>query len=263
MFGRLLKPRAKAPPRRTPAAKSPARTPPRPQVRALAVDGVPAPLELRLSPRARRLSLRVDAARELVQVVAPAGVGDAEIARFVGRHLDWVRGRLAAIPPRLPFADGALVPILGVPHRIRHDPGHRGAPRPLAGPEGPELRVGGGAEFLSRRVREWLKAEARRRLAERARAKAAGLGATVTAVSVRDTRSRWGSCSAGGRLSFSWRLILAPEPVFDYVVAHEVAHLREMNHSARFWALCASLTAEVDGPRAWLKAHGAGLHRYG
>ena len=116
---------------------------------------------------------------------------------------------------------------------------------------------------MARRVRDFLMAEARRELGERARAKAERIGARVAAVTIRDTRSRWGSCSATGRLSFSWRLILTPEPVLDYVVGHEVAHLREMNHSPRFWALCAELTAEVAGPRVWLKANGARLLRYG
>lgn len=234
-----------------------------PDVRPLRVTGLAVPLELRESPRARRLSLRVDPMRDLIQVVVPRGIGEDEVRRFVGRHLDWVQARLAAIPPRQPFTDGARVPVLGRDHVIRHDPVHRGAPRRSLRPEGAEIRVGGDPDFLARRVRDFLKAEARRELAARARAKAALLGARVAAVSVRDTRSRWGSCSAQGRLSFSWRLILTPEPVLDYVVAHEVAHLREMNHSRRFWELCARLTGDIQGSRAWLKANGARLMRYG
>lgn len=240
----------------------PARQKPVGGVRALALAEVPVPLEVRSSVRARRMSLRVDAVRELVQVVVPAGIGDAEVARFVGRHLDWIHRRLAAIPPRLAFADGARLPILGVEHVIRHRPGSRSV-RLAAGPEGPEIQVGGEAAFVAGRVGTFLKAEAKRRLAAAARDKAARLGLRVAAVTVRDTRSRWGSCTASGRLSFCWRLLLAPPPVFDYVVAHEVAHLKEMNHSPRFWAVCAGLTADIDGPRLWLKANGARLHRYG
>jgi len=241
----------------------PVRRPAKPTVRALSVDGVPAPLEVRASSRARRLTLRVDPARELVQVVAPPGVGDAEVKRFVGRHLEWVMKRLAAIPPRFPFVPGAVLPILGRAHTLRHDPALGRTARLVEGPDGPLLLVGGEAAFVPARTLAFLKAEAKRQLADRARDKAALIGARVMAVTVRDTRSRWGSCSTTGRLSFSWRLLLTPEPVFDYVVAHEVAHLREMNHSPRFWALCASLTPEVEGPRAWLKANGARLHRYG
>ncbi len=248
---------------RTKGPAGPARPKRQASVKALRVDGVSAPLELRLSPRARRMSLRIDATREVVLVVAPLGVPDADVVRFVGRHVAWVRARLAAVPPRLPFEDGVEIPILGVPHRICHDPDHRGSTRMVATGWGNELRVGGQPELLARRVETFLKTEAKKMLAARARAKAAMIGARVTGVTVRDTKSRWGSCSATGGLSFSWRLILAPDPVFDYVVAHEVAHLREMNHSVRFWRLCAKLTHNAEGARAWLKVHGARLHRYG
>lgn len=239
-------------------------SPPVGGVRSLTIADVPVPVEVKASTRARRMSLRVDPARELVQVVVPAGITDAEVTRFVGRHLDWVHQRLAAIPARSPFHDGAVVPVLGVAHTIRHDPSRRGGARVARGEDGRwEIQVGGEKEFLERRVEEFLKTQAKRLLGQRSREKAAMIGAKVAAVTVRDTRSRWGSCSATGRLSYSWRLIFTPEAVFDYVVAHEVAHLKEMNHSARFWALCAKLTADVEGPRAWLKANGARLHRYG
>ena len=227
--------------------------------RALAVAGLPVPLELRESARARRMTLRVDAVRGLIQVVIPVGVPEAEALRFVGRHDGWVRARLAALPPQLPFADGVVVPYMGIDHVIRHDPALRGGTRIEDG----TIHVGGQAEHVARRVRDFFLAEARRELTERSREKAALIGARVAAVTVRDTKSRWGSCSASGRLSYSWRLILTPEPVLDYVVGHEVAHLREMNHSARFWALCAALTDDVKGPRAWLKTNGARLLRYG
>ncbi|WP_051340882.1 M48 family metallopeptidase [Azospirillum halopraeferens] len=227
--------------------------------RALAIAGLPVPLELRESPRARRLTLRVDAGRGLIQVVVPEGLPESEVRRFIDRHDGWVRARLEALPPQHPFTDGMVVPVRGRDHTIRHDPALRGGTRCEDG----ALLVGGHADHVARRVRDFLTAEARRVLAERARAKAAGIGARVAAVTVRDTRSRWGSCSSTGRLSFSWRLILTPDAVLDYVVAHEVAHLKEMNHSPRFWSLCARLTADVAGPRAWLRANGARLLRYG
>jgi predicted metal-dependent hydrolase len=227
--------------------------------RALAIAGLPVPLELRESPRTRRLTLRVDAGRGLIQVVVPAGISEAEVHRFIHRHDGWLRARLDSLPPRLPFVDGAAVPVLGAEHVIRHVADLRGGTRR----DGGLLLVGGRPEHLERRVHDHLIGEARRELAERARAKAAQIGKRVAAVTVRDTRSRWGSCAANGRLSFSWRLILTPEAVLDYVVAHEVAHLVEMNHSARFWAVCATLTPDVKAPRAWLKANGARLLRYG
>jgi predicted metal-dependent hydrolase len=230
-----------------------------PKPRPLAVAGLSVPLELRESPRTRRLSLRVDVGRGLIQVVVPVGVPEADIRRFVGRHDDWLRARLAAMPPPMPFVDGARVPVLGQDHVIAHRPGLVGGTRCEDG----VLLVGGRPEHVGRRVRDFLVGEARRELAERARIKADGIGARVAGVTVRDTRSRWGSCSPGGRLSFSWRLVLAPPAVLDYVVAHEVAHLKEMNHSPRFWALCARLTADPAASRAWLRANAARLLRTG
>lgn len=247
--------RRPAPPRRP---KRPTTRKPQPP-RALEIVGLPVPLELRESARATRMTLRVDPGRGLVQVVIPVGVSEADARHFIGRHDGWLRARMAALPPSLPFQDGASIPYLGIEHPIRHIADLRGATRIEDG----AILVGGQAEHVARRVRDFLIQEARRELAARARAKAATLGARVAAVTVRDTKSRWGSCSSTGRLSFSWRLILTPEPVLDYVVGHEVAHLREMNHSARFWALCASLTASVEAPRAWLKLNGTRLLRYG
>lgn len=232
---------------------------PPPSPRPLLVDGLDAPLELAVSPRARRLTLRLDSGSGQVLVVAPRSVAVAEVARFVTRHADWIRRRLAALPPHRPFADGAMVPYLGVEHVVRHDPGRR---RPVERADG-IFHVGGRAEHLARRLGDHLKAEAGRELSARALDKAAAIGRRVTGVTVRDTRSRWGSCSAAGRLSFSWRLILAPEPVLDYVVAHEVGHLAEMNHGPRFWALVERLHPSVDEARGWLRVHGPALHRYG
>jgi hypothetical protein len=242
-------------PRRS--APAPTRSP-APIRRPLAVDGVEAPVELTVSARARRLTLRVDPAAGVVRVTVPHGVGEAEARRFVDRHAAWLRRRLDAVPQPRPFADGAEVPILGRAHRICHV-GGRGAVRRADG----VLEVGGAADHLGRRVRDFLVREAAREIAQRAHAKAARIDRRITGITLRDTRSRWGSCSAEGRLNFSWRLILAPEEVLDYVVAHEVAHLRELNHSDRFWRVCASLCDDVAGPKIWLKRHGASLHRYG
>jgi predicted metal-dependent hydrolase len=151
--------------------------------------------------------------------------------------------------------------VLGTPHLIR------AAPQTLRGvvecADG-VLTVPGDPAHLSRRLTDYLKAEARREIGIRARDKAARIERRVAAVTLRDTRSRWGSCNSAGRLNFSWRLIMAPEFVLDYVVAHEVAHLAEMNHGPKFWRLCAQLSgADPTTARAWLKRHGPELHAYG
>ena len=187
---------------------------------------------------------------------APAELG----LRFLREKRGWVAARLGALPQPVPFAEGAEIPVLGVPHRIRRvfDPG---AP-PVDLVQG-ELRVRGEPPHVPRRVRDYLAALARTELARRARPLAARLGCQVARVSVRDTRSRWGSCSASGNLSFSWRLIFAPEAVVDYVVAHEVAHLVEMNHGPRFWRLVESLAPGHTRQRRWLDRHRAELLAYG
>ena len=161
----------------------------------------------------------------------------------------------------MPFAEGAVVPVFGVPHRIRREDNPAAPPR-LAIVDG-EIRVRGGPEPIARRVRDHLARLAARELARRARLHAAAIGMKVTRITVRDTKSRWGSCSAAGSLSFSWRLIMAPEPVLDYVVAHEVAHLIEMNHGPRFWKLVRTMVADPTAQRTWLKRHRAELLSYG
>jgi len=217
------------------------------------------PVAFRHSPRARRLSLRVDASARGVELVLPRRFAAETAIRFVAAHRGWIVARVAALPPVLCLADGASVPVLGVPHRIRHV---SSAATPVAIADG-EIRVKGDPAHLPRRVRDHLVALAKREFAERARATAARIGQHVTRVGVRDPKSRWGSCSSRGSLSFSWRLVLAPEAVIDYVVAHEVAHLVEMNHGPRFWRLVASLVPDVDKSRAWLRRHRNELLAYG
>jgi predicted metal-dependent hydrolase len=227
--------------------------------RALALD-LGAPLLIRVNPRARRLLLRVDAADRAVELVLPRGVSAESGLRFLRAQRVWIATRLAALPRLVPFVEGAIVPVLGTPHRIRRESDPH-AP-PVTRLDG-EIRVRGDPAHLARRVRDYLIGVARQEMTRRARLLAERIGRQITRVTVRDTTSRWGSCSATGCLSFSWRLILAPESVLDYVVAHEVAHLAEMNHGPRFWRLVRSLTPDHDGPRAWLNRHRGRLFAYG
>lgn len=223
------------------------------------VDGETIPLAVRRHPRARRYGLRVDPAGGRVVLVLPPRGNLAGALRFARRHGAWARRRLAQVPPQIAFAPGTTLDVLGASLEIVHDPSHRGA----AALEPGVLRVGGRAEFVARRVRDRLKIEARRELAERSAARAAIIGRRVRAVAVGDPRSRWGSCAADGQLRFSWRLVLAPPEVLDYVVAHEVAHLVESNHGIRFWRLVDRLTANRKQAQAWLRRHGASLLRMG
>lgn len=229
------------------------------QRRAVALD-LGAPVSIRVNARARRLLLRIDPSARQVELVLPNGVPAEHGLRFLEAQRGWIAARLEALPRPVPFADGAVVPVFGVPHRIvrERDP----AAPPVTIADG-EIRVRGAPEHVGRRVRDHLARLARQELSRRAHHYAAQIGRPVTRVGVRDTKSRWGSCSSSGALSFSWRLVLAPETVVDYVVAHEVAHLLEMNHGPRFWRLVRTMTPDCATPRAWLKRHRTELLSYG
>ncbi len=217
------------------------------------------PLEVARHPRARHITLRLNRSGDGVRLVLPPRAPLREGLRFARSKAGWIEAKLAALPPRVPFGEGAVLPLLGEEHVVRRAPGaRRGVWR-----EPGVIWVSGRPEHLSRRVGDFLKAEARRVIVARARQKAARLGRTPGRITLRDTQSRWGSCSPQGNLNFSWRLILAPEAVLDYVVAHEVAHLAELNHGPAFWKLTARLTPEVEGPQDWLRRHGDLLLRYG
>ena len=227
--------------------------------RAIALD-LGAPLSIRVNPRARRLLLRIDAAARTIELVLPRGIPAEHGLKFLDAQRGWIAARLDALPQTVPFVEGALVPVFGVPHRIRHFDDPKAPPVTIVGGE---IRVRGEPAHVPRRVHDHLAHLAARELARRARDHAARIDKRVARVTVRDTKSRWGSCSSTGNLSFSWRLVFAPENVVDYVVAHEVAHLAEMNHGPRFWKLVRSLTPDTATPRAWLKRHRSELLSYG
>lgn len=228
-------------------------------VETFEVGGRSVPLILRVSPLAKTMSLRVDPKTDGVVVVLPRGAAKREAKRFVAAHGAWILEHLDKLPGRVAFADGTEIPFQGRPHVIRHRPD---AARGVWVKDG-EIHVSGRAEHLPRRLTDWLKREARTRIAPLARDFAGQLDRKMGKVSLRDTRSRWGSCSGRGDLSFSWRLILAPEEVLTYVVAHEVAHLVELNHSPAYWAVVERLVDNRRQARAWLKENGLRLHRYG
>ena len=219
-------------------------------------------VELRRAPAARRLTLRVRSASRDAVLTVPAQTSVAQARAFAERHVDWLRDRLARLPKPVPFVDGALIPLRGVPQQIVSVPAGRGVAR-LDRSGAPRILVSGPPEHLSRRVTDLLKREARRDLESAVARHADTLGVTAGKLRLGDPTSRWGSCSPRGGLAFSWRLVLAPPHVLDYLAAHEVAHCREMNHGKRYWALVARLRPDYEMSEAWLRAHGAGLHRYG
>ena len=242
----------------------------KPETFHMRAQGLDAPVLVRRSLRARRISLTVNEARRGAVLTVPGHASLEEAGRFLARHFEWLQKRLSALPLPIPFADGAVIPLRGQDHVLRFTPDNRvrgvvwaeQAPA-LDERELPSIYVAGAEEHAPRRLKDWLKREARSELSARCRAHAATLEVRPKRITVRDQTSRWGSCSPGGGLSFSWRLILAPEHVLDYLAAHEVAHLREMNHGPRFWALVRKTCPAMNEAKGWLKTNGAQLHRYG
>jgi len=226
---------------------------------SVTLGGETVTVPVRRDRRARQITIHIDASLGGAKVVMPiyAALSDARAA--VQDNEAWLLDRLSKLPPRIPFLDGAVIPLCGRKHRIRHMPGQRGTVECVDG----EIWVFGQPEHVSRRVTDWLKTEAKRVISPLCLEKAAAAERRVRRVVVRDQRSRWGSCGSNGHLSFNWRLILAPEAVLDYVVAHEVAHLIEMNHSPAFWRAVKELTPHTKYGRDWLNRRGQQLYRYG
>ena len=221
-------------------------------------------IRLRRHRQARRYTLRIQGAtREVVLTMPPRG-SVKEARAFAEKHGGWIAARLQRLPEAAPFAHGSELPLRGVRHRIVHRPHSRGTVWTDRDGSGARiLCVAGDGPHLARRVGDFLKREAKRDLEAASRAYAQQIGARIKRTSVRDQISRWGSCSTTGVLSFSWRLILAPPFVLQYLAAHEVAHLLEMNHSRRFWRLLKRLCPDMQRAKIWLDVHGTDLHRYG
>ncbi len=240
------------------------RRPSEPQAIQIVFDRSVYVVRVRRHRQARRYTLRIQAAsREAVLTIPPRGTL-AEARDFAEKHGAWIAARLDRLPRAAPFADGTVVPLRGVPHRIAHRRIRRGTVWTEADAASEQLLcVAGDSPHIDRRVADFLRREARRDLDSASRRFAKELGVEIKRVAVRDQASRWGSCSTTGVLSFSWRLILAPVFVLDYLAAHEVAHLVEMNHSARFWRIVQRLCPDHERAKVWLDVHGADLHRYG
>ncbi len=222
-------------------------------------DGRWIDVAVRTSRRARRILISVAPVGGAVELVLPRGATRSEGLAFLARKADWIAEKTATALDRIPFENGAVIPFLGGHLTLRC----AGGSDPGVERDGDVLRVRGLPENVSKQTAGWLRCAAQEEIAPRVREKSARLGSTFGRIGLRDTVSRWGSCSSAGNLSFSWRLAMAPLPVLDYVVAHEVAHLVEANHGSRFWSLVGELCDDPDASRAWLRRHGPGLHRYG
>lgn len=222
-------------------------------------DGRSVEIGVRRSTRARRILLHVGAYDGKVELVLPRGTSTRDGLGFARTQTQWLTDQMSRIGAGAPFSDGAAFPLLGSTIEIRLIEGRSAIPAL----DGGTLLVSGRPDTLPGRVQRWIRGRALEEILPRARVMGTEIGRAPARVSVRDTRSRWGSCSRTGNLSFSWRLVMAPEHVLDYVIAHEVAHLRHLDHSERFWSLVAAICPEHRTARSWLRRNGADLHRYG
>jgi predicted metal-dependent hydrolase len=233
------------------------------------------PIVIRKRKGARNLVLRYQPVKHCLTLSLPRHVSERSGVAFVEKKREWVEKQITRKPEKIPFADGQVIPVLGQEYRLVHV-GGRGVVQTDDGgwrtedtnlsvlrPPSSVVCVPGNPEFMARRVREWLKERARQEVTARAQEKAKMLGYKISKITLRDTRSLWGSCNRKGNLTFSWRLVFAPLDVLDYVVAHEVGHLKELNHSAAFWRIVAELCPDWEQHRVWLKKHGNGLYRFG
>ena len=224
---------------------------------------------LKRTGSARRFTLRVRNATRDVVLTIPRRASITDARDFAEKHAAWIGERLQKLPQPVPFEDGCVIPLRGVAHVIVHRPGARGTvwvePNTVPVANGPPMAlcVAGRKEHMARRVSDYLKAQAMLDLRAAVNAHAGKIDVAPSKIAIRDSRTRWGSCSAAGALNFSWRVILAPAYVLDYLAAHEVAHLVHLNHSKKFWALTHRLFCDTDRAEAWLNARGAQLHQYG
>ncbi len=225
-------------------------------------DSFPPYVTLKRSKRARRLALRLDPKDRTFHLVVPARMSLKKAERFAEEHDSWMVDKLMELPEPVPFEYGTVLPILGKNRRIHifYDKTLR---KTFIDLKDKELLVTTNKEDPSGRIERHLKKLAKEELHELAIEKAAMIRKTVKTVSTRDTKSRWGSCSSDGNLSFSWRLLFAPYEALDYVVAHEVAHLKYMDHSNNFWHLCRDLSEDFFEGEYWMREHGHELMRYG
>jgi predicted metal-dependent hydrolase len=219
-------------------------------------------LRIRISARAKRLALRLDAKTGHVYLVLPKRASMKSALAFARQYQDWIERHAAREPDGIALGDGSVIPILGEERtiRVQHNPDIRRTTITL---NDNELLVVTNQDDPGLRIARYLKTLAREEITRLANEKAAMIDKQINAITIRDTSTRWGSCSQDGNLSFSWRLILAPLSALDYVVAHEVAHLVHMNHKTRFWTLCEKLSADFSGGHGWMKKHGHNLMRYG
>jgi predicted metal-dependent hydrolase len=223
------------------------------------IDGKLIVVNFRRNAQCKRMVMRLTPNGMGLVITMPPRASQAEALRFIEGSKTWIVKTMGAKAPLIPFGDGQQILFKGEPHIIRATGGKRG----LVTCEAGVIIVPGEAAHVPRRLQDWLVKQAKTELTQASQRYANLMGLKFRKLTLRDQNTRWGSCSAAGDLSYSWRLILAPPHVLDYVAAHEVAHLKEMNHGPRFWRLVLTHCKTTKQSKEWLKEHGRELHRFG
>lgn len=216
------------------------------------------PIKIIKSAIAKRLTLRIDEKARIPVLTLPKYCSSRKAVQFVESHRDWITNMLARVPQSHLFAADEEISVFGKKYIICHQPERRGG----AFFEDSKLIVCGKPEFIHRRITDFLKKLAAEKLLELSQQKASLIGCQVHNVCIKDTKSRWGSCSNRNNINYNWRIILAPAYVIDYLVCHEVAHLAHQDHSTAFWNCVANLCPDYKEGRAWLKIKGKSLYQY-
>lgn len=228
--------------------------------RALEIDGEWVPVKVVEHPRSKRITLRLMPGGSELKVTMPAYVSDKELDQFLDRNRNWVAARRSRLPEKTDLSEGSTISFEGEDHRIVHLDRLRGVVEPKVIGGEKCLLVPGDPKHIERKLLDFLKRQAREKLNIAVARHTASLGVRAKQIRITDSTSRWGSCSSTRTLSFSWRIIMAPPEVLDYLAAHEVAHLREMNHSERFWNLVREICPEMEIHKTWLRTNGSSLH---
>lgn len=215
------------------------------------------PLKVNTSFKLRRLNLRIDHKKRIVVLSMPKLCSKKKAFDFINEHIDWIEEKLASLPEIREFEDGLSINLFGNQVTICHSHDF-GAPKLIDN----QLFVGGDKEFLHRRVKDYIKREAKKIFYAKSKALADKIDCKLTGVSIKDTKSRWGSCSTLNHINYNWRVALAPDFVIDYLIAHEVAHLKHQDHSSAFWQTVEKLCPNAQEGKNWLTKNGNTLYLY-
>ena len=215
------------------------------------------PIKITKSSRAKRLTIRIDEKNHCPSLTIPKGCSQKQAVKFVDANKDWILNMMARLPQAKNFCNGDTISFFGKNYIINQTHAQKGGCF-----EDNYIKIGGQPEFLNRRVTDFLKEQTLEKLSKLTLEKAKILNCHVSGVSIKDTKSRWGSCSTLGNINYNWRICMAPSYVIDYLVSHEVSHLLHPDHSASFWQTVETLCPNYKEGRHWLKIKGKDLYKY-